>query len=216
MVLEWLADNREWLFSGAGLAVFSGLGLLRRRRDGPGDGASPTRDASVRGVKVRAGGNVTITTGDSTATAVNYLASEGSELRYVRGEILSPVDGSASGHHVAVSGRCSALPPGVDLWLMTQDLSYSDLYHPDDGPVAERDGRWMGRASIGNRQIGAHAGIAFKIYLVAANEEAGAKYRAYLERAHRNDAWPGIADLMGGRVVASIEVHRDDAHLLGE
>jgi hypothetical protein len=74
----------------------------------------------------------------------------------------------------------------------------------------------MGRASIGNRQIGAHSGKVFKIHLVAATEETGNNYKEYLAKAHRDDAWLGISSLMGGRIIATIELRRDDEAILGD
>lgn len=123
--------------------------------------------------------------------------------------IQKPISGTHSSHAVHMEGIANDLPSNHELWAIKEP--FPGNFHPDNGPASIKGNKWSATAYIGNAKPFADQGLRFKIHVVMAqsDSEAAKKYRSYLETAN-NIGWPGLPDLYGGIIVATVEVVRDD------
>jgi hypothetical protein len=123
--------------------------------------------------------------------------------------IQKPISGTHSSHAVHMEGIANDLPSNHELWAIKEP--FPGNFHPDNGPALIEGNKWSATAYIGNAKPFADQGLRFKIHVVMAQSDSKAaeKYRSYLETAN-NIGWPGLPDLYGGIIVATVEVVRDD------
>jgi len=123
--------------------------------------------------------------------------------------IQKPIQGKHSTHVVPIEGIAYDLPSTSELWVVKEP--FPGDFHPDDGPAIFEGNKWYATAYIGNAKPHANQDQKFKIHIIMAssNSKAAQKYRDYLRTA-RSKGWPGLQNLYGGEIVATVVVVRDD------
>ena len=142
------------------------------------------------------GGEYTDLTDFLRALAPSQILNAG-----LAGSFLEPIDTDHCGHDVYVAGAVDGVMGGVDLWLVKEIAP--GIYHPDDGPMHVRSGRWSGSLFLGNRAATPTSPERYKVHLVATTHRGSAMFKAYLHESHSRNSWTGVPSLGGGTVLAT-------------
>lgn len=118
-------------------------------------------------------------------------------------QILSP--SFAVDHAQQVTGTSAGVPEEDALWVVLY-VRAVDRYYPADLPATiAADGSWSSRLLVGHED---EVGLVGEIFVVSANPQAQAEFRAYLERS-LTEGFVGMMGLPAGtRVLDRIAVTR--------
>jgi hypothetical protein len=124
----------------------------------------------------------------------------------IKVSLHEPADSDACGHEVPLRGTVSGLSGNINLWIV-KEIGAGN-YHPDAGPVRVQGNWWSESPTWGVEMPPVPSPERYTVHVVAASKNTSSQYRAYIERCHLEDCWPGLPSLMGGVAVHTISLTR--------
>lgn len=216
-MIEWILENKVWFLSGLGTAVVSLIITAFKRNND--DNKITTRDgdvSTIKAVSATKGGIINIHVNSSKKeevvaksifpSLVEAVIATQESLKVI---INYPKNGERKPHCVAMHGEVYNLLPSYELWIVKEP--HQGNYHPDSGPININGNKWIGNAFIGHKSINSDTNQSFKIHIVAGTNKMGRYFQEYIHKAHSTEQWTGLPEILGGNIVATVTVIRDDS-----